>query len=357
MNGDKYTIVGTRYYNEEKLQELIEKDHRESRRRGHVCFLKRDPKFENAVQIYFMDNSTLNTAFRVGTLSTSKHLIFEGTKSGASLAEKLSFERIYETVAYFDDFEISESKEFFLNRIAIEVGSISMLDVHSLELVEKISQETNNISFPINFNGDSVRYVTLGVDTSQLETTNLTQPTNKKEKNMKTMNSMFSKFGKDFAYPTSNFAMSMFGGLAVKQGGSFVTYDAEKNEAMDVMDFVMDGFSEMIMIVPTQGLVKGDMFVQDGKVYQLLEDSKVYSFTDNSIDVLVSKSNIMGFKMYAKVFNLMANFGGAGQDGVQNMFANPMMMMMMMKDGSGDTSDMMQMMMMSQMFQGGGFKF
>lgn len=179
----------------------------------------------------------------------------------------------------------------------------------------------------------------------------------KKGNLMKNMNSMFTKFGKDFAFNTSNFALSMFGGLAVKVNGSFVSYNVEKGEAMDVMDFVIDGFEDFIMIMPVQELSDGDIFIQDGKVYQMIDKEKksAYNYTDNSIDTLVTKANIMGFKMYAKVMNfasgMMNMAGGETKDG--NMFANPVFMMMMMKDGDGDMGEMMKLMMMSQMFQGG----
>lgn len=191
----------------------------------------------------------------------------------------------------------------------------------------------------------------------------LNKENNKKEKPMKNMSNMFNKFGNGFNYPISNFAISMFGGLAVKQNGTFVTYDVKKGEAMDVMDFVMEGFEDMIMIMPAQSLVKGDIFVQDNKVYQMIDtkENKAYCYTDGTIETLVNKSNIMGFKMYAKVFNLMGNMnmnmgGATGEAGAGNMFANPMFMMMMMKDGDSGSGmgDMMKMMMMSQMFSQNG---
>lgn len=188
-------------------------------------------------------------------------------------------------------------------------------------------------------------------------TTTTTKIQNTKESKMKNLNSVFNKFGKDFSYPTSNFAMSMFGGLAVKtKSGNYVTFNQEKLEAIDTMDMVIDGFEDFIVIMPTQKLEDGDLFIKGGSVFAMIDSksNEAYSFDEGTIVTLMDAKNAFGMNLYAKVFNVMGNMNTSnGSEG--GVFGNPMMMMMlMMKDEDGGKgSNMMQMMMMSQMFSGG----
>lgn len=178
----------------------------------------------------------------------------------------------------------------------------------------------------------------------------------KEDKEGDKMKDIFSKFGKEFNYPVSNFAISIMGGtsLAVKtESGSYVTYDNKKKEAIDVMDFVIDDFDDMIMIMPVQEIKEGDVFIKGDTPYQLVdkETMKAYNYKTGNMDNIVPTKNAFGFKFYAKVMNLMGNMNMMGNSGGNGMIGNPMMMMMFMDDDkSTSKTGMFKKMMMMQAF-------
>ncbi len=173
--------------------------------------------------------------------------------------------------------------------------------------------------------------------------------------NTKSMGKMFKSFGADFNVDAGKmFAYSM-AGLAYKNaGGSYVVYNKERGEIIDVMDMIFD-FADMVFVMPSQEVVANDVIIQNGVGYHV---TSVSAGVVNAINLdrgesvaLIAKTNLMGMKFYAKVVSMGSMFGGG----------NPMQAMMMMQmmggDSGGDSNPMMQMMqmqMMGQMFGNSG---
>lgn len=375
----KTTLVGMNYYDSEMLEYSAK-----TIARPLVCLI-RDTKFKYGIAVYIWDSSEW---FRAGTIATSENLVLDETINGKVIAEEMSLDFGYlfrwENPHNLDNTEYGAQCKMELSgistydmlnmdisgnmRIEFELVLNSKFDafLSPFNLLNKLkipAKETTKQNGTTNAtitlkDGDKITggwALTIDHVSGNVINSNISNSTTKeKEKKMKGFNNFFDK--KDFNFPTTNFALSMTGGLAVKVDNSFVVFDQETKSLTDVMDFVMEGFDKMIMIMPATmaQLEEGDLFVQNGLVYQLVdkEGLEVFNYRTSSIERMVEKKSLMGISLYAKVMNLMGNlnmnFGAAGDAG--NMFANPMFLMMMMKDGDNDMSDFMQMMMMSQLF-------
>lgn len=372
----EYTLIGMRHYDHLFFMDLLKE------KRG--LFIKgvaaKNLSYENGIDIYALDEKN-KILRRIGTLSTNYEL--DGTENGADFElEPKSYVPIMMKIGDVD----LRTGESLPVRAELRIVELTTTNCRADTMKEVFLAATQN-RFLTTSNTDGYRFVGLGhkyysiddwrrlvvemqgnsyssdqestksrpieqrIQELLTKTNTVTTNTIIEEEGKPMKKNFLSKFGADFNYPTENFAVSLFGGgLAVKTKDGFVTFDGA--EAVDVMDFVIEDMNEFIMIMPAQKLEDGDIFVQNGEVYQMItaEVNEVYSYSAGSIINLVDKKNAFGFKMHAKVMNLMGNMFGGDANAQMGGF-NPMMLMLMdKKDGDSGMGDMMKYMMMSQMF-------
>ena len=175
---------------------------------------------------------------------------------------------------------------------------------------------------------------------------------NKENNTMKNFNFDFGPCTKD------NVRMSMYG-LAVKNAaGTYVSYNANTNEIVDVDILNFDG-GKYLYKMPTavKDINTGDVIIHMHKpmfVTAISGDRKTITAVDvydgESKNILIPRSPF-GFDFVTKVVNL---FGGFLQDNSPNE-ANPfgnMWMLALMGDDAGKMDDLLPLMLMSQ---GGNF--
>ena len=372
----EYTLIGMKHYDHTFFMRLL--------RDKAGLFIKgiaaKNPDYENGIDVYAIDDLD-KILKRIGTLSTNYEL--DGTKNGADFdLEQRSYVPIMMKIGV-GDFRTGEALPVrtglrIVELTTINCGADTMKEVFLAATQNKDLTTSKYNSYRLvglghkYYSIDDWRRIVVEMQGSsyssdqeptknkpieqrmqELLTKTNTAPTNTiiEEEGKPMKKNFLSKFGADFNYPTENFAVSLFGGgLAVKTKDGFVTFDGA--EAIDVMDFVIEDMNEFIMIMPAQKLEDGDIFVQNGEVYQMItaEVNEVYSYSAGSIISLVDKKNAFGFKMHAKVMNLMGNMFGGDANAQMGGF-NPMIFMLMdKKDGDNGMGDMMKYMMMSQMF-------
>lgn len=184
----------------------------------------------------------------------------------------------------------------------------------------------------------------------------------------KVENKMNNKFGEIFnfgQYEGADLAITMEGSIAVKrEDGNFVTYDSKNDIFENKMDFVVEEFSEMIMLMPSTEIKNGDIITKGKKFYQSIATEQNPNLFINLIDgskvELVKEKNLFGMEMYTKVTNIMKDGLSFGQntkedekknDNGTNQMMQTMMMMKMLGKGSESEKgfDAKTMMMMSMM--------
>ena len=158
-------------------------------------------------------------------------------------------------------------------------------------------------------------------------------------------NSMANLFGDiKVGKAGSNYSITYFGTIAYK-GKTYhngTIYDAQGM----TINF------DMLYLVPSTEVKKGDIIDKGNKAYYVLEVNngivKAVNLVDGTEENLVP-GGLFGMTMYSKVFNPMGNMQG------ENAFGNVLMMQALCGDGnlgSGDNGMLLAMMMMQ-----GGFKF
>ena len=173
---------------------------------------------------------------------------------------------------------------------------------------------------------------------------------NDNEKEKKSMN-MFKGF--EFGKVDGNkVRMSMYGLAVRNQAGTWVSYDVNTGNVIDVDPFNMDGSQFMYkMPVALSQVNKGDMIIHNCKpVYVTGKDESgklvVVDIYDGEEKMILPTKNMFGFNFATKVVSLM-DMAGMGKPDAENPFGN-MWMLAMMGDGKDfDFKDMLMMQMMS----------
>lgn len=180
---------------------------------------------------------------------------------------------------------------------------------------------------------------------------------NDNEKEKKSMN-MFKGF--EFGKVDGNkVRMSMYGLAVRNQAGTWVSYDVNTGNVIDVDPFNMDGSQFMYkMPVALSQVNKGDMIIHNCKpVYVTGKDESgklaVIDIFDGEEKMILPTRNMFGFNFATKVVSLM-DMAGMGKPDAENPFGN-MWMLAMMGDGKDfDFKDMLMMQMMSGQFPTNG---
>lgn len=162
------------------------------------------------------------------------------------------------------------------------------------------------------------------------------------------MKKVFGEIGK---IEDGSVALTMTGEIAFKRAdGDYVRYNKETENIENQMDLVLDGVSDMIMLMPVQSVEEGDIIKNKNKYYQVTTahkngNLKAIDLLSGKATKIIKETNIMGMSFYSKVTNMM------NMNGMKEGQFNPMMLMMMSDKDSG-SDNMLEMMMMSQMMTG-----
>lgn len=172
---------------------------------------------------------------------------------------------------------------------------------------------------------------------------------NDNEKEKKSMN-MFKGF--EFGKVDGNkVRMSMYGLAVRNQAGTWVSYDVNTGNVIDVDPFNMDGSQFMYkMPVALSQVNKGDMIIHNCKpVYVTGKDESgklvVIDIFDGEEKMILPTRNMFGFNFATKVVSLM-DMAGMGKPDAENPFGNMWMLAMM---GDGKDFDMKDFMMLNMM--------
>lgn len=173
---------------------------------------------------------------------------------------------------------------------------------------------------------------------------------NDNEKEKKSMN-MFKGF--EFGKVDGNkVRMSMYGLAVRNQAGTWVSYDVNTGNVIDVDPFNMDGSQFMYkMPVALSQVNKGDMIIHNCKpVYVTGKDESgklaVVDIFDGEEKMILPTKNMFGFNFATKVVSLM-DMAGMGKPDAENPFGN-MWMLALMGDGKDfDVKDFMMLNMMN----------
>lgn len=172
---------------------------------------------------------------------------------------------------------------------------------------------------------------------------------NDNEKEKKSMN-MFKGF--EFGKVDGNkVRMSMYGLAVRNQAGTWVSYDVNTGNVIDVDPFNMDGSQFMYkMPVALSQVNKGDMIIHNCKpVYVTGKDESgklvVIDIFDGEEKMILPTKNMFGFNVATKVVSLM-DMAGMSKPDAENPFGNMWMLALM---GDGKDFDMKDFMMLNMM--------
>ena len=172
---------------------------------------------------------------------------------------------------------------------------------------------------------------------------------NDNEKEKKSMN-MFKGF--EFGKVDGNkVRMSMYGLAVRNQAGTWVSYDVNTGNVIDVDPFNMDGSQFMYkMPVALSQVNKGDMIIHNCKpVYVTGKDESgklvVVDIFDGEEKMILLTKNMFGFNFAVKVVSLM-DMAGMGKPDAENPFGNMWMLALM---GDGKDFDMKDFLMLNMM--------
>ena len=172
---------------------------------------------------------------------------------------------------------------------------------------------------------------------------------NDNEKEKKSMN-MFKGF--EFGKVDGNkVRMSMYGLAVRNQAGTWVSYDVNTGNVIDVDPFNMDGSQFMYkMPVALSQVNKGDMIIHNCKPVYVTgkdESGKLVGIDifDGEEKMILPTRNMFGFNFATKVVSLM-DMAGMGKPDAENPFGNMWMLALM---GDGKDFDMKDFMMLNMM--------
>lgn len=151
--------------------------------------------------------------------------------------------------------------------------------------------------------------------------------------------------------------LSMNGGIAVKAGDSYKTYDVNKNRLTNCSNFVFNIGEEFFFVIPTNKAEKGDIILVGGKPRCVIEADKnkltVINYEDSTIETILPERHVfMGNTyFYGKIVSMFGNGILNGKKGT-NKIMQYMMLSEMMKGNSNNANDGMSTMLPFMMMGG-----
>lgn len=163
------------------------------------------------------------------------------------------------------------------------------------------------------------------------------------------------KFNFDFGPVDSSVRMSMYGMAIKNASGTYVAYDANSKQVMDVDIFNFEGANKFIYKMPAaiKDIRSGDVVIHARKPMFVLmvcaeNRLKVLDIFDGEEKTVVLTKSPFGFDFITKVVSLV-NFSGAATEA--NPFGNMLPFLML----SGDNKDMNDLLPLMLMSGNGGF--
>lgn len=167
------------------------------------------------------------------------------------------------------------------------------------------------------------------------------------------MNGMFGKIAPGMC------RLSMSGGIAVKTGGGYKSYNVKTGRLTNCNNFVFDIGEEFFFLIPTNKVEVGDIILISGKPKCVIGVEKnkltVINYEDSTIDTVLPERHVfMGNTyFYGKIVSMFGNGFMKGKKGMNKMMSY-MMMSEMMKGGSSSMSGNNSMFPMMMLMNGGG---
>lgn len=140
--------------------------------------------------------------------------------------------------------------------------------------------------------------------------------------------------------------LSMNGGIAVKAGNSYKTYDVKNNRLTNCSNFVFDIGEEFFFVIPTNKVAKGDIILVGGKPKCVIEAEKnklsVLNYEDSTVETILPERHIfMGNTyFYGKIVSMFGNDVIKGKKGTGKIMQYMMMSEMMKGHNGGNDGGM-----------------
>lgn len=157
--------------------------------------------------------------------------------------------------------------------------------------------------------------------------------------------------------------ISMNGGIAVKTGNGYKSYNLKTGRLTNCDNFAFDIGEDFFFVIPTNKVEKGDIILVAGKPKCVIgvEDNKitVINYEDSTVDTILPERHMfMGnMYMYGKIVSMFGNsLGGGGKKGMNKIMKYMMMSEMMKGNTGGGMNSMLPFMMFGgdfgEMFDG-----
>ena len=155
--------------------------------------------------------------------------------------------------------------------------------------------------------------------------------------------------------------LSMSGGIAVKTGGDYKSYDVKKNKLTNCSNFVFDIGEDFFFVIPTNKVEVGDIILVNGKprcvISSAKETIKVINYEDSTVEEILPERHVfMGNTYYYG--KIVSMFGNSFKTGNMNQIMKYMMMSQMFGGGSSTATSangMGNMLPMMMLMNGGSF--
>ena len=132
--------------------------------------------------------------------------------------------------------------------------------------------------------------------------------------------------------------LSYTGGIAVKTGNGYKTYDVKKGKLINCTNFALDIGNDFFFVIPTNKVEKGDIILVDGKPRCVIEADKnsikAVNYENSTVENILPERHVfMGNTyFYGKIVSMFGN--NFANNGMSAML--PFMMM----NGSNGFADM-----------------
>lgn len=235
------------------------------------------------------------------------------------------------------------AKKDFTKYLEDKVGDYWQFD---LKFQEKLNEQLTAVSNSVSYCYDadvctidsSTQYGICYYDASTLN-----PPITVKEKENDNM-----KFNFDFGPVDSSVRMSLYGMAIKNASGTYVAYDSNSKQIMDVEVVNFDGANKFVYKMPAaiKDIAVGDVIIHSRKpmfVQELHKDNrlKVLDVYDGEEKVIVPAVSPFGFNFVTKVVNFLGNLN-TGAD-ASNPFGNLGLMLALSDKGGNDMLPLMLM--------------
>ena len=155
--------------------------------------------------------------------------------------------------------------------------------------------------------------------------------------------------------------LSYTGGIAVKTGNGYKTYDVKKGKLINCTNFALDIGNDFFFVIPTNKVRKGDIILVDGKPRCVIEGGKdsikVVNYENSTIDNILPERHVfMGNTyFYGKIVSMFGNNFARGKDGMSKMMSYMMMSEMLKGNGTNSNNGMSAMLPFMMMNGSNGF--